>query len=460
MVRIWDSLLAFLQKGIWDDTLVRGGPRIKRFALMWLRKRILEVKLFFRNHSLQYASALSFSTIVALIPLLAVLFMIFRMVDGHDFVESIKPSLYTFLSPGAGDEFSDTLDTLLQSATVDTLGIVGFVFLLGSVFFLLSSIEETLNRIWGVPQNRRLVDALKAYGLILLLFPIFILVSYVVSSHVSALGEDVVGGFSNFFGTIAFPYLMVVAIFFIFMYVMPNCAILARRACMGAFVGAALFAVSQEIFLYYTKMAVSTNIIYGSLVVLPFFFLWLYITWMIVLYAVHVVYVRHNIEHLIALERSRDLGRVDEIRLGVMIAVVLTRDSLALRKDTAGLSLSEIASGIGAPPRDIRDILKRFEKMHFAVRILDKEERFMLRVSPTQCTLGMVLDALDRVWLGANTYDGEAGFPVFERLFDRNAPRLKSYRGITLLSLAEMNDAILAKRSAALPDARKGNAPA
>jgi membrane protein len=455
-MRIWNTLIAFLQRDIWDDTLVRGGSWVKRAALMFLRKRVLEARLFFSNRALQSASALSFSTVVSLIPLLAVLFMIFKMVDGRDFIESIKPSLYTFLSPGAGDQFTDTLDSLLQSATVDTLGIVGFVFLLGSVFSLLSSIEETLNKIWGVPQHRKFMASLKAYGLLLILFPLFIASSFFVSSQVSKLGEDVIGGFSNFFGTIAFPFLMVMFIFFIFMYSMPNCSINVRRAWVGAFVGAALFSLSQEAFLHYTRMAVNANIIYGSLVALPFFFLWLYISWIIVLYAAHVVYVGHNIDHLIALERSRDIGRADEVRLGVMVSIVLTQDTLTLRKDSAGLCPSEIALRIGAPTRDIRDILMRFEKMNFIARIVGKEDRFMLRLSPTQCTLGMVMDALDRAWLVANTYKGETNFPVFERLFVKNTPRLKSYRDITILSMVEMNNAILAQYPEGAQEGKEG----
>jgi membrane protein len=194
-------------------------------------------------------------------------------------------------------------------------------------------------------------------------------------------------------------------------------------------------------------LAVSTNLIYGSLAVLPIFFLWLYIAWMLVLYAVLIVYVRHNIEHLTALERSHDIGRNDEMHLGLMAAIVFTQDSLVLNKEAAGLSATDIAAIIGAPPRDIREILSRLHKMHLIARVAGRDERFMLRVAPSQCTLGMVMNALDRAYLGINTYTGEKQFPIFSRLFAHNAFRLKSYRDISLLTVTEMNADILGKES-------------
>jgi len=453
-MRILDNALVFLRRDIWDDSLTQGRSRLTRAAVLWLRKRILEGKLFFRTHAIKSASALSFTTIVSLIPLLAVLFMGFKMFDGREVLEKIKPSLYTFLTPGASEDFTSTLDTMLQSASVDTIGMVGFIFLLGSVYSLLSSIEETVNKIWGVSQNRKFLDALKVYGFLLIAFPIFIGLSSVVSSYVRELGENVVGGFSNFFGTIAFPFIMVTLVFFIFIYVMPNCAIRASRAWLGAFVGAALFSISEEAFLYYTKMAVSTNLIYGSLAVLPLFFLWLYIAWMIVLYVAIAVYVHHNIAHLTAIERSHDIGHTDEVRLGTMAAIILTEDALALRGGAVGLSPSEIASAIGAPERDVRELLSRLEKMSIIARIVGREERFMLRIAPTRCTLGMVLDALDRAWLGTNQYSGEAKFPIYPRLFYKNIPRLKRYRDISILSVAEMNSELLQKNGEGSDPAR------
>jgi len=163
-MRILDSIRVFLQVDIWNDELLRQSPRLKRMGMIWLRRRILEFKLFFRNRNLKSASSLSFSTIVAIIPLLVVLFMIFKMIDGRHLLEKIKPSLYALLSPGAGDQFSNALEGMLESATVQTLGIVGFVFLLVSVYSLFSSIEEAVNHIWGVAKKRKLLESIKTYG--------------------------------------------------------------------------------------------------------------------------------------------------------------------------------------------------------------------------------------------------------------------------------------------------------
>ncbi|MDR2733412.1 MAG: YihY/virulence factor BrkB family protein [Spirochaetota bacterium] len=442
-MRILDTIRVFLQADIWNDELLRQSPRFKRMAMIWLRYRILEFKLFFRNRNLKSASSLSFSTIVAIIPLLVVLFMIFKMIDGRHLLEKIKPSLYALLSPGAGDEFTNTLEGMLESATVETLGIFGIVFLLVSVYSLFSSIEEAVNQIWGVDRKRRLLESIKTYGFLVISIPFFLIISYLVSSHVQDVSAEVVGGFSNFIGTVFFPFFIVLVIFFIFIYLIPNCRIFMRKAWTGAITGAALYSITETGFLYYTRMAASKNIIYGSLAVLPFFFLWLYIAWAIVLYAVTLAYVRQNFEFLTGLEQNREICHADEIRLGVMTAIAFTREALTLHKENAGLSPSDIAALTRAPMQDVMEILSRLEKTSLIARIAEKDERYLLRISPTECTLGMVLDAVDRAFLEARRYTGEANFPIYTRLFDKNILRQKRYRGFPMLSVTEMNASLL-----------------
>jgi len=445
-MRILDLIREFTRADIWDDELLQQSLRFKRMGTLWLRRRILEFKIFFNNRGLRTASSLSFSTIVALIPLLVVLLLIFKMIDGRALLEKIKPSLYAFLSPGAGEEFSNTLENILESATVETLGIVGFVFLLVSVYFLFSSIEEAVNHIWRVAKKRRLLESIKTYGFMVISVPFFVMISYLVSSYVQHVGENIIGGFSKFFGTVLFPFFMVLVIFYIFIYLMPNCRVYARKAWTGAIIGAVCYFIMETLFMYYTRLAASKNIIYGTLAVLPFFFLWLYIAWIIVLYAVTHTYVQQNFEFLSGLEQNHELRHSDEIRLGVMIAIAFTQESLTLLHKHPGLSTSDIIATTRAPRQDVMEILSRMEAMSLIARLAEKDERYLLRLSPTECTLGMVLDAVDRVFLKARRYTGEASYPIYSRLFDKNILRLKRYRGLTMLSIAEMNVSLLQQK--------------
>ncbi|HPH03679.1 MAG TPA: YihY/virulence factor BrkB family protein [Spirochaetota bacterium] len=437
------TISRWVQEDLWNDAILEGRSKAVRFGIIRLRMLVLEWRLFFENRVMQTAGSLSFTTILSLIPLLAVLFMMFKLFDGRNVLQTgVKPHLYTLLAPGAGEELTQAIDRMLQSASVETLGIVGVIFLFGSVYMMFFSVEEAFNKIWNVPKNRRFLDQLRSYGVILMAVPVFTILSFMVTNHVRELGESIVGGFSLFFGETLFPFFMVVLAFYTLLRVMPNCAIRGSRAWHGAVLGAVLYLVSKEVFVYYTSLAVSTNIIYGSLAALPIFFLWLFIVWIIVLYAVIVVFVRHNLEHLTALERSKGINRTDELRIGLMTAMILARDALLPGGGEPGSTVTGMASETGAPARDVRMIVERMEQARLLVRVAGKEERFMLRISPERLTMGMLLDAIDRTWLGTNTYHGETGFPVYGMLFKKNRLRRKAYRKMPLVSIIELNESM------------------
>jgi len=90
----------------------------------------------------------------------------------------------------------------------------------------------------------------------------------------------------------------------------------------------------------------------------------------------------------------------------------------------------------------VRMIVERMEQARLLVRVAGKEERFMLRISPERMTMGMLLDAIDRTWLGTNTYHGETGFPVYGMLFKKNRLRRKAYRKMPLVSIIELNESM------------------
>jgi membrane protein len=245
---------------------------------------------------------------------------------------------------------------------------------------------------------------------------------------------------------VLFPFLMVVVIFYIFICLMPNCRVYPRNAWASAISGAVLYSIMEAVFLYYTHLASSRNIIYGTLAALPIFFLWLYIVWIIVVYVVTQAYVRQNFEFLSGLEQNHELRHSDETRLGVMIGIAFTQEALTLLHNHPGLSVSDIIAATRAPRQDVMEILSRMEAMNLIARLAGKDERFLLRLSPTECTLGMVLDAVDRVFLKARRYTGEASYPIYARLFDKNILRLKRYRSLTMLSVAEMNVSLLQQK--------------
>lgn len=243
-----------------------------------------QLRLFRDNNSLTTAGGLSFTTLLSLIPLLAVVFMVLRAVTGGGMRihEALKPFIYRFLNPGTGDQLSAWLDDVLRSATVDTLGILGCVFLLFSVYSILAATESALNRIWGVPAARRALHQLRAYGLLVFVLPVLAAAGLTLWS---ALLPAATPPFLRFLLVDSLPLVFLYLLFLLLMKGMPNRPVPAGPALCGALQATLLTLLSRWAFFHYTGLAVSTNALYGSLAVLPFLMLWIYSVWAIVLFA-------------------------------------------------------------------------------------------------------------------------------------------------------------------------------
>lgn len=271
-----------------------GKKTASRCRKMLAREgRILkaQARLFLANNSLTTAAGLSFTTLLSLVPLLAVVFMVLRAVSGGGtrIHEALKPFIYRFLNPGTGDQLSAWLDGMLRSATVDTLGILGSVFLLFSVYSILAAAESTLNRIWGVPANRRAHHQLRAYGL-----PVFVLPVLAAAglSLWSALLPATTPPFLRFLLVDSLPLVFLYLLFLLLLKGMPNRPVPAGPALVGALQATLLTLLTRRAFFHYTGLAVSTNALYGSLAILPFLMLWICSVWAIVLFTACGIRVR------------------------------------------------------------------------------------------------------------------------------------------------------------------------
>ncbi|RZL34388.1 MAG: hypothetical protein EOP00_31715, partial [Pedobacter sp.] len=136
--------------------------------------------------------------IFALVPLLAVVFMLFKISGGKQIVDlKVKPFIYNFLSPVSSQQISQYMDTFLNSASVETLGVLGILFLLITVYIILSVIESTFDYIWHVKKSRSFFDRLKSYWLIISVSPILLTLSATLNSYLDSIVIE-----SSFFETI------------------------------------------------------------------------------------------------------------------------------------------------------------------------------------------------------------------------------------------------------------------
>ena len=422
-----NKVATFLTSDIWH----LDPEGYKKILLKELQILILQMKLFFRNFALTKASSLAFTSLLSLIPVLAVLFMFFKLFGGKGVVEDkIKPYIYEFLTAGSGDKISEYIDSFINSATIETLGTIGIAFLFIAVYSILSSIEANFNDIWDVKKNRSFLDQIKSYTLILIVIPILITFTIAITTKFESILQgnslDVVWGFSLvlIFNKI-FPFLLVMLMFFSLIKIIPNCKVHKKSALIGATVGTILYFISKDIFVYYTTMAVSYNVIYGSIAILPFFMLWLYFFWIIVLLSVQITFVRQNLHNLKYLEQVFLINRSDKIKIALMVSFKIIKVFLEKSDVEKGqsrnkkyLSIDELSTNLDIPLKDIRNCLSDFEKSGILVELANNLECYIPNIPLSDFTLKTVIDSVDKKFILSNKYESEKNYSILEKIFD------------------------------------------
>jgi membrane protein len=275
--------------------------REKTLPLFWDWVRLV-FREFLRNRLMMRASVLTLTTLLSLVPMLAVLFTFFDLFGGSQWLsEQLKPYLIKTLAGGVGDQAVRVLDGLLAKAPIGVLGGSGFFFLAVAGLSFLSSLEDSFNYIWKVTQPRSLFARFRNFWVAVTLVPLLILASTVASSSVQwseALKSLLTPGVYAVLRSWGFPLFLEWLGFLLLFKLVPNVQVRFAPAALGAVIGAVLWEVAKRLYFLYTTMFVNYNILYGAFAALPLFFIWLNITFIILLFAVQTVYVTQHIREM------------------------------------------------------------------------------------------------------------------------------------------------------------------
>lgn len=254
--------------------LNRHLKRGKRLALhVW--------RHFQEDRCFEEAASLGYTSLLAMVPLLAVVFGIVSAFPVFDqWSDRLQAFIFDNFLPETGEQIVPYLDTFLNS--VGGLALPGTIMLIVTALLLMVRIEVAFNRIWRVDQNRTLLNRITMYWAVLTLGPILIAAAIALSASkiFGALGPE--GGLSPAFTGIGMflLYWMVFALFFL---LVPNRRVQIKHALIGAFLSTVLFELAKAGFVAYVSNA-NYKVIYGALATIPIFLFWLYLVWIVVLF--------------------------------------------------------------------------------------------------------------------------------------------------------------------------------
>jgi membrane protein len=311
----------YVNRRLWAEE----ASGLKRLWLEFLQIIILACRGLVRNRSWLQAASLSYATILALIPLLALLFAILKSLGIQRLLAS---HLMDRLAPGAHD-FAVQIINYIEGTKVTSLGIFGVIWLLAALVILMTTIEQAFNTAWQVAQTRPWRRKLSDYLSIFLLFPILMAVAISLSSgilsqpHLRRFLADFLPGL--YFATSNLLSLGLLWVAFTFIYlVMPYTRVQLPSALLGGIVGGSLWQLAHLIFAMFQGAATYYNAIYGALYHLLFLVIWMFWSWLVVLFGTEVAHAHQNLE-LLRQTHSRpglDQEPVDEyLALAALVAI-------------------------------------------------------------------------------------------------------------------------------------------
>ena len=257
----------------------------------------LTIRFFTTKRVMTQASALTYSTLLAMVPVLAVIFAIARGFGYNKYIE-----IWFRDALSSQPQVADTLAGFVNSYLIHTqsgifLG-VGLLFMLYTVLMLVNNIEETFNEIWQVSNARPIMRSLTNYMAMFFVVPIIIVVSMGLSIFMATIANKMSGimllGPAMRLLLDFSPYLLL-SLLFIWLYVyMPNTDVKLKSAIVPGVLSGIAMQLLQLFYIHSQIWVTGYNAIYGSFAALPLFMLWLQISWTICLFGAQLTFTNQN----------------------------------------------------------------------------------------------------------------------------------------------------------------------
>ena len=279
------------------------------------------VRQFYHQRGLQIASSLAYATLLALVPLVTVMFgFLGGMSVFAEMGDSVQNFIFNNFAPAFGDSIQHYLNEFSQKAS--KLTTTGIIILMMIALMLMATIDSALNTIWHVRQRRNPVARFLVYWAIISLGPLLLGIglvstSYLLSSSVVS-DVDISLGFElkkNLLSTL--PFLTTSVAFTLIYVLIPNCYVSRRNALIGGVIAAFLFELAKYGFGIYVKSVPSYEAIYGAIAIIPTFLVWMYMSWVIVILGAHITFClsAFRMEFEKKVTRGSDWTFVDAYRL-------------------------------------------------------------------------------------------------------------------------------------------------
>jgi membrane protein len=387
-----EGLIHFFTTTLWElEPEEYGG--LKGRGVKYLQIMALVVKDFWDDQCILRASALSFATILSLVPFFALTFAVLK---GLGVQNKLEPLLLEQVAAGS-EEIVEKIVTYINNTNMTSLGAIGLVTLIVTVITLLGNIEEAFNVIWGVKETRSLYRKFSDYLSVVISGPILLMAATSVTTSLQSQAITQWLMANAYFGSLMFlffhllPYLSVsLALVFLYIFI-PNTKVRFGSALIGGILAGTSWQIAQWGYLHFQVGVSKYNAIYGTLSILPVFMVWIYTSWLIVLFGVEVVYAHQNIRTFRREVRGPVLNQgLKEI----LCLAALQKISLSFHSGEAHWNVDSLAESLQVPVRTLRDLLGELVTDGYLVATAEEPPAYQPARSLDQIRVNDVLQTL------------------------------------------------------------------
>ena len=378
--RIWQ----FMSEGIWEIEL-HSLSRLKRLGINFVRVVFLVLKGFKDNDCPLHASSLTYSSLMAIVPILALALAILRGLGAGDWAEQrIIQSVVAM--PDQFQDFVINMFTYVKNTNFATLGGIGLLFLLWTVVQVLGRVEMSFNRVWGVTLHRRMLRKFSDYLSIVMVVPILMVAATTINATLSNL--TLVQLLQERFGYARFLYswflsflpLLATWTAFVFLYkLMPNTRVLTMPAVVSGIIGGSLWVGWQGLYIELQIGISRYNAIYGTLASVPIFLFWLYISWWIILLGAEIGFALQNYSTYKMEQKAHEASTHSRIMLALAI---MSHAAQSMMINVPKFEINTYAHIHRVPVRLLQEVVEALVKANLLADVSDGEGRYVLLKVP------------------------------------------------------------------------------
>ena len=388
----------FLNVGIWqkDEANV---PRPLMLLLNCIRKLYLSIIFFIERGHFSYAPALAFSTMLAIVPVVAVVFAVARGFGLDDYITQWMHSALES-QPQAADTIIGFAQSYLAHARSGVIIGVGLVFMLYSVLSLIYSVETVFNDIWQVKEKRSPARMVIDYTALLFLVPVGIIVVSGLNIFIYTVAERLqayilLGTAMKIFLKLL-TFVLMSGVFTALYVFMPNTKVRFSMAVVPGIIAGTAMLLLQSFYIYCQIFLTSYNAIYGSFAALPLFMLWILVSWYICLFCAELSYMSQNMDHYAFLVKTEDVCHERQMAMSLIILGHICKRFSEGKEPHTALELKYLT---GIPIRITTDLLYRL----CAVNLINENSGWEKSEEPvyqpsrdtTDITVGRAVELLD-----------------------------------------------------------------